>query len=64
MHCCVDCFTDPEIRGIIEAGNQTGSCDVCGSQNVFIYDLVADNNNNAVNPQKGFQQKCGRKISR
>jgi len=45
MLCCVDCFLDPEIRGIIVAGNQTGQCNVCGSKNVFIYDLITDKNN-------------------
>ena len=38
MNCCVNCFTDEELRGIIAGQGNVGSCDFCGSRGVNIYD--------------------------
>ena len=38
MNCCVNCFTDEEIRGIIAGQGIIGNCDFCGSRGANIYD--------------------------
>lgn len=43
MFCCSNCFTDVEIRAIIEGKKRKGHCDFCGSHNVFVYDTDKDN---------------------
>ncbi len=43
MRCCKDCFNDIEIKGIIEKLNQIGTCELCGKENVFIYDTDINN---------------------
>ncbi|MDX8046635.1 RES family NAD+ phosphorylase [Gracilibacillus sp. S3-1-1] len=44
MICCVNCFVDSEIKGIIESLNNKGKCDICNSNNVFIYNTNINNN--------------------
>jgi len=39
MNCCINCFKDSQIRTVIEKQNTIGSCDFCGSQNVYVYDV-------------------------
>lgn len=38
MICCVNCFRDYEIRGIIESIGHKGICPICHSENVWIFD--------------------------
>lgn len=42
MLCCVNCFKDAEIIDIINNHKTKGSCDFCGSQNVYIFSLEDD----------------------
>jgi hypothetical protein len=42
MNCCSECFTDTEIRAIINANKKTGKCDFCGSTNVNIFPIKED----------------------
>lgn len=42
MIICNECFTDSEIRSIIEHTGRIGDCPVCGHKNVFIYDTDTD----------------------
>ncbi len=42
MFCCNNCFTDVEIKAIINGNKQTGTCDFCGSKNVQLYELGKD----------------------
>lgn len=36
MFCCVNCFTDLEIKSIIDSYNNRGDCEFCGSKNVHV----------------------------
>ncbi len=38
MNCCLDCFTSPYLRNILERSDVRGNCDFCGSQNMKIVD--------------------------
>lgn len=38
MICCSKCFSDMEIRPIIEGLGQRGTCSICTGSNMFIYD--------------------------
>lgn len=38
MICCVNCFRDYEIRGIIESIGHRGICPICHSENVWVFD--------------------------
>ena len=42
MFCCSNCFADTEIKAIINANKQTGTCDFCGSKDVHLYELGKD----------------------
>lgn len=39
MFCCVNCFTDSEIKAIISGCKTTGDCDFCRSKNVYVYEI-------------------------
>lgn len=39
MNCCEKCFDDIEIRAIIRSKKTKGNCDICGSRQVFVYDM-------------------------
>ena len=39
MNCCVRCFTDPEIIGIIKSQKTKGNCDFCGHNGDYVYSL-------------------------
>lgn len=39
MKCCIDCFKDSEIRGIIHKYGTSGNCDFCPAKNVDVYDI-------------------------
>ncbi len=39
MNCCIDCFRDSHIRGIIEMQGQIGNCDFCSSKVVAVYNI-------------------------
>lgn len=42
MFCCSNCFADAEIKAIIDGNKATGDCDFCGSHNVHIFEIGAD----------------------
>lgn len=42
MIICENCFEDQEIRAIIRNNNRYGTCSVCGSSDVCIYDTDVD----------------------
>ncbi len=42
MNCCVECFKDSEIRGIIESEKKYGKCDICSTENTLISGLTND----------------------
>lgn len=45
MFCCTNCFSDIEIKGIIEGNGpkkKLGNCDFCGCKKVPIYDIETD----------------------
>ncbi len=42
MFCCKECFTDVEIKSIIEGKNIKGSCDFCGKHDVYVYEIGKD----------------------
>lgn len=42
MNCCEKCFLDAEIIDIIKNKKVKGTCDFCGSSNVYVYDLNRD----------------------
>lgn len=42
MKCCIDCFSDIEIRSIIESKQTKGDCEFCGCSNTFVYELSED----------------------
>lgn len=39
MRCCTNCFSDSEIKAIIEGNRITGECDFCKSRNVRVYEI-------------------------
>lgn len=39
MKCCVNCFNDKDIKSRIESINEKGNCNICGSNDVFVYDI-------------------------
>lgn len=39
---CSKCFIDPEVIGTIERLNKLGTCDICQSSDVFVYDTDTD----------------------
>lgn len=43
MICCTKCFKDPEVRALIESLKIKGDCPTCGSKNVYLYDVDANN---------------------
>jgi len=42
MICCENCFKDSEIKSIIKSYSKLGKCDLCGSDDVNIYDTECD----------------------
>ena len=42
MNCCVRCFKDAEIIGIIKSRKTKGTCDFCGHTDDYVYSLDAD----------------------
>lgn len=42
MNCCIDCFSDKQVRIIIDSFNQEGNCDFCGKKNVKIYPVTGN----------------------
>lgn len=42
MICCVHCFKDAEIKSMINSYNKKGICDLCGQDDVNIYDTTSD----------------------
>lgn len=40
-NCCVNCFRDHVLRGMVEGLGARGDCDFCGSEGVAIYDFGA-----------------------
>ena len=42
MFCCSNCFSDSEIKAIIDTNKKVGNCDFCGSKNVNVYELGQD----------------------
>lgn len=37
--CCTNCFSEAKIKRFIEAEDNIGECDYCGSKNVFVYNV-------------------------
>ncbi len=42
MFCCSNCFTDAEIKAVIEGKKVMGSCDFCGCHDVYVYEIGKD----------------------
>lgn len=42
MKCCVECFADDEIKAIIASYARRGSCDICGAEDAFVYEIGSD----------------------
>lgn len=42
MICCEKCFLDIEIKNVIRSLKKQGKCDICGKNNVHIYDTDTD----------------------
>ena len=42
MNCCVRCFNDVEIIGIIKSQKTKGNCDFCGHDGDYVYSLDTD----------------------
>ncbi|PQP90939.1 RES domain-containing protein [Paenibacillus sp. AR247] len=42
MNCCEKCFTSQELKGIIKSLNKIDNCSFCGSNQVYVYDLLND----------------------
>jgi hypothetical protein len=42
MNCCIDCFSDNQIRQIIDSFNQNGDCDFCSKKDVRIYTITGN----------------------
>lgn len=42
MICCEKCFEDTEIKNMIKSRLNIGNCDLCGSENVSIYNTEID----------------------
>lgn len=38
MRICENCFSDENIKGMIQSEGNIGECDICGARNCFIYD--------------------------
>lgn len=43
MNCCEKCFNDLEIKDIIRSKDKIGHCDICGSDDVYIYNIESNN---------------------
>jgi len=43
MICCEKCFIDIEIKAVIKSLNQLGKCELCGKNNVYIYNTEINN---------------------
>lgn len=43
MICCEKCFKDPEIKDVIKSLNQISKCELCGKNNVHIYNTEINN---------------------
>ncbi len=39
MFCCINCFSDTEIKAIIEGNNKLGNCDFCGKTNTYVEEI-------------------------
>jgi len=39
MNCCVECFSDTQIKDMIRAKNVKGNCDFCHQGNTFVYSV-------------------------
>lgn len=42
MICCTECFSDYEIKAIIESRNNRGKCPICGNENAWLFDSDKD----------------------
>ncbi len=42
MNCCINCFSDPDIKEIIEKLGAVGNCDYCEAKSIFIYSIKND----------------------
>lgn len=42
MICCTECFSDVEVKAVIESLARIGSCPICGAKNIWIYDSCSD----------------------
>lgn len=42
MRCCSSCFSDTELKAIIEADSIIGDCDFCGKKSSFVYEIGSD----------------------
>ncbi len=42
MFCCSNCFNDSEIKAIIDGGKRKGTCNFCGSSDVYVFDIEQD----------------------
>ena len=42
MNCCIDCFSDNQIRTIISRLNHEGNCDFCGKKNIKVYSVTGN----------------------
>ena len=38
-YCCINCFSDSEIKRFIESEKEVGDCDYCGSQDVHVREV-------------------------
>lgn len=39
MKCCINCFKDKEVIAWIETNGRIGNCNICGTDNTYIYDF-------------------------
>lgn len=39
MNCCINCFNDTQIKGIIGSSGKLGDCDFCGKKNVELISI-------------------------
>lgn len=44
MNCCIDCFSDVQIRAMIDSLDQNGDCDFCGQKNTKCYHISKNGN--------------------
>lgn len=42
MFCCCNCFSNSELKAIIDAKKVKGDCDFCGSHDVHVYEIGTD----------------------